>query len=36
MWITSWDDVDEIERLSRFQQKTMVMIFSMELANTEL
>jgi hypothetical protein len=27
MWVASWDDVDEIERPSHFQQKTMLTIF---------
>jgi hypothetical protein len=27
MWVTSWDDVEEIRRPSHFQQKTMVTIF---------
>jgi hypothetical protein len=27
MWVTSWDDVEEIGRSSYFQQKTMVTIF---------
>jgi hypothetical protein len=27
MWVSFWDDVDEIERSSHFQQKTMLTIF---------
>jgi hypothetical protein len=27
IWVTSWDDVEEIGRPSHFQQKTMVTIF---------
>jgi hypothetical protein len=27
MWVSFWDDVDEIERPSDFQQKTMLTIF---------
>jgi histone-lysine N-methyltransferase SETMAR len=27
MWVASWDDVDEIERPSHFNQKTMLTIF---------
>jgi hypothetical protein len=27
MWVAFWDDVDEIERLSHFQQKAMLTIF---------
>jgi hypothetical protein len=27
MWVVSWDDIDEIERLSDLEEKTMITVF---------
>jgi hypothetical protein len=36
MRVASWDDVNEIEPLSNFQQTMMLPVFSMELVSIKL